>query len=186
MYSTCSLNPVEDEAVVHRMLLEAGPANVALEDATSLVPGLRFTPGLNKWKVGSKDGDIFEKWEDVPEHLHNQIRPYMFPSDGIDCLNLDRCIRVLPHQQDTGGFFVAVLTKKNLCDWESKSKQTEAASNEADGKTDSSNKKQGLYEPPRKKARRHQGYKEDPYIYFDEDEPTFAKIKEYYGLTVNT
>lgn len=28
-------------------------------------------------------------------------------------------MRILPHQQDTGGFFVAVLEKKKLCPWES-------------------------------------------------------------------
>ncbi len=27
-------------------------------------------------------------------------------------LNLDRCIRVLPHHQNTGGFFIAVIRKK--------------------------------------------------------------------------
>ena len=28
-------------------------------------------------------------------------------------------MRILPHHQDTGGFFVAVLQKKKLCPWES-------------------------------------------------------------------
>jgi hypothetical protein len=28
-------------------------------------------------------------------------------------------MRILPHQQDTGAFFVAVLQKKKLCPWES-------------------------------------------------------------------
>jgi tRNA (cytosine34-C5)-methyltransferase len=31
----------------------------------------------------------------------------------------ERCMRILPHHQDTGGFFVAVLQKKKLCPWES-------------------------------------------------------------------
>ena len=45
----------------------------------------------------------------------------------------DRCMRLLPHQQDTGGFFVAVLEKKKLCPWESVRKaeynSTEGAEN---------------------------------------------------------
>ena len=35
----------------------------------------------------------------------------------------DRCMRILPHHQDTGGFFVAVLQKKKLCPWESTRKK---------------------------------------------------------------
>ncbi len=40
-------------------------------------------------------------------------------------------MRILPHQQDTGGFFVAVLEKKAPCPWESK-KAYEAAAEEGD------------------------------------------------------
>lgn len=176
VYSTCSMNPVEDEAVVQRLLMDAGKDNVVLEDATGLVPGLKFSPGLSTWKVGAKEGEVFSKWEDVGEKFHSQIRPYMFPADGIDHLNMSRCMRVLPHHQDTGGFFVAVLVKKALCEWESQSK-SETAEN---GK-----QKHERKEPPRKKARYHQGFKEDPYIYFDSDEPLFKEIEEYYGLKVN-
>ena len=99
VYSTCSLNPVEDEAVLQRILLDAGVENVIIEDASALVPGLRFTPGLNTWKIGVKGGLIYDKWEDVDEKVKNQIRPYMFPSKDNDKMNLNRCMRVLPHQQ---------------------------------------------------------------------------------------
>ena len=102
VYSTCSLNPVEDEAVVQRLILEGGQENVSIEDATNLIPGLKFSKGLSKWKVGSKDGDIYSTWNEVAEKHQSQIRPNMFPSESADKLNLDRCIRVLPHQQDTG------------------------------------------------------------------------------------
>ena len=57
---------------------------------------------------------------------------FQFPSEEIKDMNINRCMRILPHQQDTGGFFVAVLTKKNLCQWESKQK-TDAASDESQG-----------------------------------------------------
>lgn len=34
----------------------------------------------------------------------------MFPEEPAD-LHLERCVRVLPHHSDTGGFFIAVLQK---------------------------------------------------------------------------
>ena len=77
VYSTCSLNPVEDEAVIQKILLEAGKDNLVLEDATSLVPGLKFTPGLSSWKVSHKGGDLFSKWADVGEKFYSHVRPSM-------------------------------------------------------------------------------------------------------------
>ena len=71
------MSPVEDEAVVQRMLLDAGIDNVVLEDATSLVPGLKFTPGISSWKVSTKAGELFSTWDDVDEKSKSQIRPYM-------------------------------------------------------------------------------------------------------------
>ena len=100
-----------------------------------------------------------------------------FPSDEVTDLKLDRCMRVLPHQQDTGGFFVAVLTKKNLCQWESKQKSdAEQEASNGNGK-----------EPPKKKPRKnpYQGFKEDPFIYFNSEgpiEPIFTEISNYFGL----
>ena len=35
----------------------------------------------------------------------------MFPPDDTDALHLERCMRILPHHADSGGFFVAVLVK---------------------------------------------------------------------------
>ena len=29
------------------------------------------------------------------------------------------------------------------------------------------------------------GFKEDPYVYFNKDEPLYGEISEYYGLTVS-
>ena len=35
----------------------------------------------------------------------------MFPDAASDAMPLHRCMRFLPHHQDTGGFFVCVLEK---------------------------------------------------------------------------
>ena len=55
-YSTCSLNPVEDEAVVAAILRCAGPA-LRLLDATSLARqvGLRACSGISAWHVLGDD-----------------------------------------------------------------------------------------------------------------------------------
>lgn len=47
VYSTCSLNPIENEAVIHRMLLEGNGA-LELVDVTGDLPGLKYTPGKSK------------------------------------------------------------------------------------------------------------------------------------------
>ncbi|UYV61523.1 NSUN2 [Cordylochernes scorpioides] len=157
VYSTCSLNPAEDEAVVAASL-QMAKGNVSLVDAKDLLPDLRSTPGLSTWTVMSRDLQQFNKWSEVPEKLVTQIRPTMFPPE--ENLNLHRCLRILPHQQDTGGFFVAVLEK-----------HTEFPSNEP------------LPEPPPKKRKYYWGHKEDPYIFLTEDDPTWPLIRDSYSLS---
>ncbi len=94
----------------------------------------------------------------------------------------------MPHQQDTGGFFVAVMVKKALCAWESQATVKEEAK---EGET--SEEKASEEEPPKKKCRwerekakkggnqRHRGFNEDPFVYLDEEEKgedeAFAEIK---------
>lgn len=42
MYSTCSLNPLEDEAVIQRLLIEAD-GSLQLVDVSSQLPGLKVS-----------------------------------------------------------------------------------------------------------------------------------------------
>lgn len=44
VYSTCSLNPIENEAMLHRLLRETEDS-VQLIDCRDLVPGLLCDPG---------------------------------------------------------------------------------------------------------------------------------------------
>ncbi|XP_023607793.1 tRNA (cytosine(34)-C(5))-methyltransferase isoform X3 [Myotis lucifugus] len=119
VYSTCSLNPIEDEAVI-ASLLEKSEGALELADVSSELPGLKWMPGLTQWKVMTKDGQWFAEWDEVPHSRHTQIRPTMFPPkdpEKLQAMHLERCLRILPHHQNTGGFFVAVLVKKSSMPW---------------------------------------------------------------------
>ncbi|XP_058162448.1 RNA cytosine C(5)-methyltransferase NSUN2 isoform X3 [Dasypus novemcinctus] len=119
VYSTCSLNPIEDEAVI-AALLEKSEGALELADVSSELPGLKWMPGITQWKVMTKDGQWFASWDNVPHNRHTQIRPTMFPPKDpakLEAMNLARCLRILPHHQNTGGFFVAVLVKKFSMPW---------------------------------------------------------------------
>ncbi|KAG2644005.1 RNA cytosine C(5)-methyltransferase NSUN2-like [Panicum virgatum] len=182
VYSTCSMNPVENEAVVAEILRRCGDS-VELLDVSSELPELARRPGLSTWKVRDR-GSWFGVHEDVPRYRKSVISPSMFPSgkgskdievntdvldadmkdstdmgeEGeqerntaiddsnngdsakteekteVDCesgeaptrykkLNststrtehsdypLHRCMRIVPHDQNSGAFFIAVLHK---------------------------------------------------------------------------
>ena len=89
VYSTCSLNPLEDEAVLARILSETGDS-VEILDSSDRVKGLKFKKGLSKWKVADRNGVLYGKWDEVPKEHWSMIRPYMFAPEGSEKLNLDR------------------------------------------------------------------------------------------------
>ena len=60
VYSTCSFNPVENEAVVAELLRRCGDA-IELVDASDRVKGLRRREGMTTWKViTTVDDEILE------------------------------------------------------------------------------------------------------------------------------
>lgn len=110
VYSTCSLNPIENEAVVASAIERCGGnEKVRLLDQTGMLPGLKRNPGLKKWSIMNKDGTVFDSWQPAGGPGTDKIVEGMFSPP--EEMHLDRCLRLLPHQQDTGGFFVAVLEK---------------------------------------------------------------------------
>ncbi|KAE8706956.1 peroxidase 17-like [Hibiscus syriacus] len=148
VYSTCSMNPVENEAVVAEILQRCG-GSVELVDVSNELPQLIRRPGLTKWKVRDK-GVWLASYKDARklQRNGNGIVPSMFPSgknytdltnnkksengenvnsevvqlddpvpstddleEEVSDLPLERCMRIVPHDQNTGAFFIAVLHK---------------------------------------------------------------------------
>lgn len=138
VYSTCSMNPVENEAVVSAAIERCGGLkNVEILDSSDQLPELKRVPGLTSWKIMDKSGRIWDSWEAVNKFAKEQnggvipgrVSETMFPlpegSDGHN-LPLERCMRVYAHQQDTGGFFITVLEKK--AEFKAKNENEEKAS----------------------------------------------------------
>lgn len=107
VYSTCSLNPIEDEAVVSSVLREM-KGNVKIVDVSSKYPQLKRLPGLKSWHV-CNDEKEFNNFSEVPEEIRKRVPETMFPVDVVE--GIEHAMRFLPHLNDTGGFFVCVLEK---------------------------------------------------------------------------
>ncbi|KAG2243216.1 hypothetical protein Bca52824_094939 [Brassica carinata] len=84
VYSTCSMNPIENEAVVaerDRVLRSMSP-------------------------FGKSDKDSPTGGESISGEMASEE-----PAEEVCDLPLERCVRIVPHDQNTGGFFIAVLHK---------------------------------------------------------------------------
>lgn len=124
VYSTCSMNPVENEAVVAAAIERCGgPEKIEILDCSDQLPLLKRKPGLRKWQIMDKSARMWSSWEEVEEYTKStedgvapgRLVESMFPRPATsDCadLPLERCMRVYAHQQDTGGFFITALHKK--------------------------------------------------------------------------
>uniref|UniRef100_A0A1I8AL02 tRNA (cytosine(34)-C(5))-methyltransferase n=1 Tax=Steinernema glaseri TaxID=37863 RepID=A0A1I8AL02_9BILA len=168
VYSTCSLNPIEDEAVLAE-LLRHFDGTVELMDVSDKLPELKRSPGISEWKVMDRDMLEFSSYDEVPGRLKRPIQKTMFPptKEEAEKFHLERSFRVLPHAQDTGGFFVAVLTKTaHLHPKTSANGDEETA----------------VVKPPAAKKRRMQGYQEDPFVFLAKEDERFKDITNYYGI----
>lgn len=89
----------------------------------------------------------------------------------------------MPHQQNTGAFFVAVLKKvKPLNAKERPAKSAEEEAKRAEEEAKKRENEDRLPENQRKR-RRKEGYREDPFVYFPENEPVWQDIKKFYDIS---
>ena len=131
VYSTCSFNPLENEAVVAAALSRHIKQMELIDVSNEINSNLKYRPGLVNWRVyhrgkGKKEPEgWYENYESVPPIKRKIIKETMFTDTYTsfnneadrteemksDPLNLRRCLRLFPHDNNQGGFFVAVFTK---------------------------------------------------------------------------
>eukprot|EP00160_Parvularia_atlantis_P000369 Unigene10301_Nuclearia_a/m.31449 Unigene10301_Nuclearia_a/g.31449 ORF Unigene10301_Nuclearia_a/g.31449 Unigene10301_Nuclearia_a/m.31449 type:complete len:468 (+) Unigene10301_Nuclearia_a:1049-2452(+) len=96
-------------------MLEAAGGALELVDASDVLPDLARRPGLTSWTVMNKAGTFFSRPEDLVDEMDRKhISASMFPRppEASAALHLEHCVRILPHLQNSGGFFIAVFEKK--------------------------------------------------------------------------
>ncbi|KAH8739232.1 SUN family RNA methylase [Cryptosporidium ryanae] len=118
VYSTCSLNPIENEAVVSAFLQK-------YEDAVLIPPDeiidkdFNLSLGLDSWLVHcSPNCNALNESTCTSAQNRNCCNSYkyisasMFPSkEWREKRYYEKCARALPHKNNTGGFFFAVISK---------------------------------------------------------------------------
>jgi multisite-specific tRNA:(cytosine-C5)-methyltransferase len=205
VYSTCSLNPLENEAVVAEILRLTNGA-VEVVDSSDELPQLIRRPGMQSWKVFDANGEEMDRTEIV---AGGKVSETMFSptneEEGIK-RQLSRCIRMYPHLQDTGGFFIAVLIKKNPLG----AQAVELPVPEENGQkyspqltpvNSSLDTPEPTSEPPTKKPKLDPSQpdfgpisskgdksttipgKEEPFVYIRPDHSDFSQIRTFYALS---
>ena len=113
VYSTCSMDPVENEAVVAEVLRRCP----YLELVPMALEGIVLHPGLTAWPVLDEDGAPVDLSEVEalpffqPEHLSPRDRVVLGLGDATEeamlVERLPHCLRLWHDDNNTGGFFVA-------------------------------------------------------------------------------
>ena len=101
VYSTCSLDPVENEAVISEILrLDNGVSLTSVSDILVNLPGRN---GMTDWPQIDDFGGISKSIECVDSMLA--------PTKNSIKKELSKCLRIWNDDVEAGGFFVAVLEK---------------------------------------------------------------------------
>jgi len=159
VYSTCSLNPIEDEAVVAD-LIRSRKGQLELVDVSDKLPGLKRRPGISTWKVFDKSLQEFTSIESLPDHLKKVIVSSMFPPTEEEAkeMHLERSFRIFPYDQNSGGFYVAVLRKVKSGDEPVTLRK---------------------FHPEQRKRK---ALREEPFKFLDADEELKSELEEHFGV----
>ena len=123
VYSTCSIDPCENEAVIAEILRQC-PWLELIEIDEKLVDSLVLNPGLNEWNILDQEGERCEIKNELPklpnlklQHLCYRDRKKIAEEldDELETKisqNLNLCRRLNHQDNNTGGFFVAILRHK--------------------------------------------------------------------------
>ncbi|CAE7944110.1 NCL1 [Symbiodinium sp. KB8] len=116
LYSTCSMSPVENEAVVAAALEKLGSGQVRLLPLETW----SHAPGLTEWRVPAPDFNESHRSYGHPEEVEPELwcrnggglASTMFPpADAQVRSALSLCVRIHPTHGDFGGFFCALFEK---------------------------------------------------------------------------
>lgn len=183
VYSTCSLNPIENEAVV-AAALKLWNGKVKLVNSHDRLPGLIRHNGVKTWKVFGKDGELKEAPND-----ENKLPESCFPptEEESKSMNLDYCMRVYPQDQNTGGFFITVFEKEA----EPEVEETENVNNkrEASEIIESDNSKKQKTETDvtevvkQRKEKLPIDANEEPFIFIKEGDEKLQKCWDWYQIS---
>ncbi|MBJ23298.1 MAG: hypothetical protein CMB64_01380 [Euryarchaeota archaeon] len=91
VYSTCSIDPLENEVIVSKILEENEWLELEKIDVEKHLPGLKYNNGIEELSSVFTEED-FEKFS-IEESISQ----------------LKNCIRISPSQNDSGGFFIAMF-----------------------------------------------------------------------------
>ncbi|RNE98146.1 tRNA (cytosine34-C5)-methyltransferase [Trypanosoma conorhini] len=114
VYSTCTLNPLENEAVVSTVLADGGVELIRPPPSMTANSGWHFSRGLPRWLVPSRAGGFLHTFAEA-EAKGERASVELFPPDGnagVQAALETCCLRVLPHRNGGAeGFFLAALRK---------------------------------------------------------------------------
>ncbi|SPJ09538.1 tRNA m5C-methyltransferase, putative [Plasmodium sp. DRC-Itaito] len=137
VYSTCSLNPIENEAVICEIFnsVENLSCLKLINFENELLRKLNYEKAIKQWKV-VMDDIWFDTYEEYCSYLQNKesgkykkiyekIQEGMFPpcEEFINSINLKYAKRFFPHHYNAGGFFIAVIQKGENFQWKSNMKK---------------------------------------------------------------
>ena len=139
--------------------------------------------------------EFYESVDEVPEKMKARVKSSCFPptTEEVGSFHLERCIRCMPHDNNTGGFFVALLRKKGpLSAFDRRSAGESPASKrvkleskddseEGEGATDNND---ASFEKPTKpkNRRRGRGATPDQEDFVSIDASVLDPLIDYYGL----
>ena len=191
-----------------------------LVDTAQRLPALKKNPGISTWKVMDKDGK--EQWtsfDQVPQPAPTNVLPSMFQptaeeaakmhlerwfvadmlfllvssdSDDQNCFSPDS-IRVLPHHQNTGAFFIAVFHKKGpiggIDQRAARAEELVLALKKGEKTLEELAKEkpteagiEGEKPTAKPKDKRRKERVEAPFVFFEPTEPNVLAIQKYFQL----
>ncbi|KAL6945422.1 tRNA (cytosine-5-)-methyltransferase ncl1 [Hanseniaspora vineae] len=164
VYSTCSLNPMENEAVIAQALrlFNNDPFNIKhnqrirLVDCKDKLKGLKRAPGVSDWKVFDRNMELQNEFNaENPKMKKSYFPPTQEEKEEFQ---LQHCVRVYQHMQNTGGFFITLIEKYNP-------QETETAE-----------------EKEAEEEKLPRDANEEPFNFINPNHPELTKCWKFYGI----